>query len=787
MTELFIDNQLADIDSHTEISVSLAAPLVGSSPLGRAGYSKTITIPATARNRGLMGGAEEPLASVRHNHALHSARIEVDGCTILQGGLRLSEASRGGGEERYGFHIVGEAREWVEGAKVALAELMPEWSATLDKQTIRSSWTTPIGPVMFLPLDYGEAEGNPNFYNRILTESFHPFLHVATLLRAIFAEAGYVVESEFVASPLFESLYMSGRWSERRTEGWGEAMDFLALRGENSPRVECDALGYVHADPLNAFSSVGNHVDLPDGSGGSFNGGALALDELGRLRFTPTTSLPVAFEHHLRLRTDFVLQSREQLRGFTHLYFDAADQVEIPLRNPYVDLRGGELTAGYNYTLVIFEPIEGARYTLRGEEPLGGGAAGSVRRTLTSTSSRVTTFNHSHSSPISSLTLTMELDGVEYSPQGDWAVYAGEVAERGETLLEVTLRTAPRRVTPDKPFLFQQLSFGGGREGMTLTLLKGTSTRPILVPHPIEGDTLHWSDVANFEGVSGLELIHALQELFDLRIYTDPQLRRVYIEPMGSFADPDVVVDLSDALLSSQPIHIEELGSGCRLHTLCYRGGDAAADEISLQEGEEYGCHTESMANVHAKEPQHVARNSLFAPSVSRSGVFATAPSARIIAARPSETKGPSSVALRTFVPKIVAYRGRRTLPAGESWSYLTEEWGDYPLAVFYDDGVDSAEEPLSLLYGERGGVEGLARFFRTGFEMLNHSRRISLHLHLRPEQVEQMVSPNSSKHDFRAHYLIRVGDEKVLCRLEEIADYNPASGVARATFITIG
>ena len=47
MTELFIDNQLADIDSHTEISVSLAAPLVGSSPLGRAGYSKTITIPAT--------------------------------------------------------------------------------------------------------------------------------------------------------------------------------------------------------------------------------------------------------------------------------------------------------------------------------------------------------------------------------------------------------------------------------------------------------------------------------------------------------------------------------------------------------------------------------------------------------------------------------------------------------------------------------------------------------------------------------------------------------------------
>lgn len=791
MLKLFIDNQPADLDRRSEISISIAAPLFDSSTtsLGRAAFSKSISIPATSRNARLMSGCDEPLAAVRYNHNYHTACVEMDGCIILQGEVRLASVTTEGGEPRYRFNIIGAAREWVREAAQPLRELFPEWSRTLSEEMIRNSWSEEDAPVRFFPVDYGYGRGNPLFFSRILTESYHPFLHIATLLESFFERAGYSLESEFMASEWFCSLYMSGRWSEQEFGGWAESMDFLATRSENSAEVECDVLGYVNADPLVGASSVGNHVELPDGEGGSFNNGALSLDSIGRLCFTPTKEIPVAFEHHFRLRTDTAIKDRRNLRGLTNLFFDAGDKVRIPIPNDYVDHRKGALSGGYKYTLVVFEPVEGATYTLRGDQPLyaaDGTQTGTVVRQLVQTSTFPMTFSHSFAAPISSLRLTMVKDGLEMTPVSDWAVYGGEVRERGEALVEVTLRTAPRRRSPTNPHYFQQLGFGGGLDGMTLTLLKGCTTRPLLVPHPIDGDTIGWSNVADYD-TTVLQLIVALQELFDLQIYTDPTVRKVYIEPRSTYCDAEVVIDLSERVDLSRGVVIEEIGGSRESFEVAYRKGDRAVEALSEQEGREYGSMEVAMANVHADRGTTMVRNSLFAASVSDVGAFSEAPSAEIVSAGDSESPH-RAIGYRNFTPKIVAYRGLRKLPDGEQWMGLYDSSESYPFITFFDDGSSSGLEPLSLLFEQRGGVEGVGnRYWRSRVDILNHSRRLTLHLHLRPEEVEQLISPNSSKHDFRAHYLLRIAGEKVLCRLEEIVDYNPLHPTTRAVFVTVG
>ena len=52
MIKLFVDDQLVDMDQQTSVSISLGIASVTKIESGRTGYSKTIQLPMTARNRG---------------------------------------------------------------------------------------------------------------------------------------------------------------------------------------------------------------------------------------------------------------------------------------------------------------------------------------------------------------------------------------------------------------------------------------------------------------------------------------------------------------------------------------------------------------------------------------------------------------------------------------------------------------------------------------------------------------------------------------------------------------
>lgn len=796
MTQLYIDNHPADLDPRAEISISISMASLTSTSLGRASYSKSITIPTTPRNRALMGDCEQPLSSKMFNHTAHTARVEVDGCVIIEGNIFLT-ASQTGDDGYYRFYIIGNSREWVVAASRTLESLPVGWSATLDVQTIDESQRCEEHPlVRFLPVERSrgvQPNGNPKplFFNRVTFDHYHPFVHIATLVEKIFALAGYAVESDFFRSEFFRSLYMSGRWNERPNVDWGENMDFLATRADDSLVVAADTLGMVYADPLANENTVGNIVDRIDKGAP----GVIAFDETERLKFTPTADLNVAFEFYLRFRTDYRIQDRYTLQGLTLLMPNVGDEVAIPITNHYHDFRGDVMHSGYDYNLVIFEPAAGATYTLLAEEIINPQAdpanlsPSDVREVtiLSDVAERFTHFVVTTEGNILNPRLVMMLNGFLFSPASDWALYTGNVTERGNVNVEVTFPTKAHRASPLKPHHMDMFVFGGGEEGQTLQLLAGSTVRPLLITTPEMGDTLAWGDVMHYTDVTGMDLIAALRELFDLQIYTDPFDKKVCIEPRREYCDPDVVIDLSERIDLSRGVVVEELGGDHPKNLkVGYRQGDRASAEREEHLGKEWGSWSVPLCNIFASEGSRAVTNRLFTAGVDVEGTVAMAPSAHLVRVGDSRDKELHPAMLRrNFLPKIVSYRGMKRLPVGEQWDFPLANDTHYPLLTFFDNGSVGGEE-RSLLVCDYLGVEGLHKWWDHRVEALNYSRRLTLYVTLRPEEVEQIVVPNSTKHDFRAHYLLSFDGEKVLCRLEEIVDYNPNSPSTKVVFTTV-
>ena len=124
------------------------------------------------------------------------------------------------------------------------------------------------------------------------------------------------------------------------------------------------------------------------------------------------------------------------------------------------------------------------------------------------------------------------------------------------------------------------------------------------------------------------------------------------------------------------------------------------------------------------------------------------------------------------FPPKIVRYCGMTALD-GHPWGWPSYD-SQYPKIAFHDP---QGEQPFTLCFEDRDGADGLHRYYDKTVELYNRGRRITLYLYLKPEDIEPLIVPNTLCHDFRALFRLTIAGETLLCRLEEICDYNPAGG----------
>ena len=240
---------------------------------GRGGrhtsHEVDIVLPSSPTNDALLCYAADAHAIERFNQQEHTATIEVDGVALLEGQAALvavrSEGSKG---VSYDLRIRRRGDNWrAKMHRKRLADTALDYSVTLNAAAIERSWRGEQ-KVRFLPVHFDQyvvPYDSRSLYppqHNIGVDNYMPFISVDALVRQIFAEAGYEVESRFMESDLWHKLYISGRYEQsgRSAERLDAVAGVCAGRtGEATTQADSAGRAYMSRGVL--VSSLGSFVD----------------------------------------------------------------------------------------------------------------------------------------------------------------------------------------------------------------------------------------------------------------------------------------------------------------------------------------------------------------------------------------------------------------------------------------------------------------------------------------------------------------------------------------------
>lgn len=779
--ELTIDGRLCDLGVQSVAVPGYEAARTAEVAACRTGRTWEVTVPATPHNEELVGFAGDPHTGQRFNDAPHRAEVRAEGAVLLSGAVRLLGVSDAG----YTLEVRAGGAAWTTQAALRMFEALDvDWADDLTPTMICRSWSD-ASPVKFFPIhrdDY-EQQNNPSDLlpaERFLSvDDYHPFLHVATLVDRIFAGAGYRVESRFLESEFFRSLYMSGAYASTDTAGAVRRMGFAARR-LGPVAATANEVGRVAADPKALAHTVGNLVETAapqsldaDGKAvdGLYNNGNCFDTIDGRILFTPPSEVSAGFEYFLRYTTQHRILTRTRLKGFDTIYLGPGSEFRFELANRYADRRAG-IVPNFGYRAVVFDHAAGTQYRLTYTR---NGTAGTPWADFAERTARVTT---PASGTVADPVLLVR-DGTQWVPyEGDWALYDGYIEERGETTVEVRLRTTAERIGPSNPKRFDRIYFAGAEPGMELTLHKECALRPVFHGGPGFGSRIAFADVARHR-IRQSELLEALAHLFNLRFYTEEATRTVWIEPESAFYGAGPEADWTDRTDFAQPVVRRELAPQTHeVRTWCYRAGDGAVRRFEAEAAAPLGSWSFESSSCAALQGEEVRSNPLFAPTRNTAHHYLNAPSALLLHVGDRDEAAEEGTG---FTPRIVRYAGVVSLPEGERWGYPSGE-GAYPLAAFHFAG-SAAAEGFTLGFEDRDGQAGLHRFYDRQVRREAARERIELSIRLAPHEFEALLTPGTGAPDVRSVFRIDTGAGRVLALLYRVGPYDPARASVRCVF----
>lgn len=790
MMRLTIDGRACDLMSDFTIPFGFDADDLFSTEAARQGRTVELELPSTRANNEVLGGLRDPYAKTRFNLEHHTAEISADGVPLFSGTAYLLSVSMSVHSSVYLLRITSGSPSWADNAvRRFIGDAGIAFSTTFTPTSIAATWLGD-SPVRFLPVcrngrtaQTGSSSLMP--VERImLTDDYHPFISLQALVKDAFSDAGYTLRSDFVDSDYFASLYMSGAYSDTDTSRQRSEMDFLARRSSQAS-AQADSMGRVFATPSVEAFSIGNIVDTADPAvvddlghymSDTFSrNGCFFVDEAGYACFRPLSTVDVGFVLHLEYETSFRILSRTRLAGFDRVLFLPGVEAQFAIANTLADHRESP-TGGVAYRVVVFDHTAGRTYRLCTSREGVLSAIG----------------DFSERSAIISLPAdigdAMELEYCDdgsgnFSPYtGDWAMYSGHVEETGTVSVELDMRVPPQSVTAGSKFLLDKFRFEGAEPGMTITLGRNTSLRPYFSTNPGYGSTVEFADIAH-HGVRQIEMLQAVQHMFNLVFYTDEPSKTVYVEPEEEFYDSSTEFDWTERIDFSQPVGISDAGlDKPQWKRYGYVEADAAAAEISADRDRDFGSWTAENPLYGAKQYSQHITNPLFTPTVNKTGVCATAPSASIMCVGDI---GADDEGLDTlFTPHVVRYAGMHALPQNQMWGYPSDG-GEYPFAAFHHAG-DDAVQGFTLSFDDEDSQTGLHCHYDASVARTADRQYLTLSLRLTPVDIVHLFRPDGLLPSLRSTFRFRISGESSRYRLCGLDGYNPSSGSTRCRFIRL-
>ena len=703
------------------------------------------------------------------NASYHAARLEVDSVALFEGLAVLLGSESDADGTTYRVRLRRGGAEWAEkAATTKLGDMKVDFSILMSLPGIAGSWSED-SPVRFLPLwrdSYPEptAAGIYEEQRTLMPHNYHPFISVLPLIESLAERSGYKLDSDFLRSESFRRLMMSGAWPNVESSTAYATMGFKAYRTKTTTAAASE-IGRVYVwEPLMA-SNVGAIVDTVNPAattdegvmvGDAYTYGGCFSFEDGRPIFRPKRDISVAFDYHLRFTTDYRIASSKFLQGFDRVNIGTGCEVEIKLNNPYTDRRSS-FTPGVEYALYIFDFDPEKEYMLRGY-----GAITEAVTKLVLTEEAGTAV---------SLYWRSSANQVFVPYNEDWALYNGYVQPTGRRTVEIDVRSSFERYTPTSPKRFNNIFFGGAAEGQTLTLHSGCYVTPVFGGVAGYGEMVEWEDITHHD-ISLATLLKALQQMYNLRIYSHEPSKRLIIEPRDDFYSGSVV-DWREREVGDEVLIDKGIVESYATTTLKYQAGDGVISRLKEQLGSEPGSWSYHNGGYAAKFAEHSIVNPIFAPTASIHDFAPSAPSAEVLTAGDRDSLNDEGL-----TPRVVLYTGLVELPKGEWWASPVVR-STYPHAAFHNTELGE-----SLAFGDGDGIEGLHRYYDTELREWAEREVVELTLHIDPDEYRALFDPSTQGATIRSLFRLSVGGHSSLFRLLSVSKYDTTHHTARCRFL---
>jgi hypothetical protein len=217
-TEIYIEDQLIDLLKDIGTDFTYTIDDVRDFGSRNTSFSRTISIPATARNNKILGFAFDLGMAHEHNMDLpnvntnftpsQAAKCEVyiDKIQIFKGVIRILEIITNNGSTEYQCAVFGELGGFItELGNKRLEDLdFSEYNHTWNVTTIQNSWNTINGSGYYYPLiDYGDVSTNKDDFH---VSTFRPALYVKEYIEKIFEGTSYTLNCDFFNTDFFKKL-----------------------------------------------------------------------------------------------------------------------------------------------------------------------------------------------------------------------------------------------------------------------------------------------------------------------------------------------------------------------------------------------------------------------------------------------------------------------------------------------------------------------------------------------------------------------------------------------------
>ncbi len=758
MIRVWIGAVECEIDSSTQLSLKYDCSDMVNLENCREGKVLSFNIPLSGVNLDIFKIAGDVHPETKFNAEGYKIVVEVDGIEIFDGSAYLTKVVWEQGARYVVVECHGGAKLWATiAAQTLFSQIGIDFEGSLNTTMVESSWSSG-SHVKFFPIvrdQYEDCVSSTDMTGVRMVrtiDDYHPFIRLSVLLEKIFSLSGYTVESSIAISEEFYNLYVSGNYSSEENEAARAAMGFYAKRTSDTTTTTCP-LGRISLSPNDVVNTIGNIVDIEsvESDNECYNYSGVLQIEKNALIFRPTTQISVGFEYYLHYTCECEIESRTKLKGIDTMDLLNEENIEWEITNRHVDYRDS-WSSQLSYSLCIFDFEEGQSFRLYGLKDTSETIIMEIDSRITSVS-----FDQQYDM----IYLDILSDGSYTDYRLDWALYSGYIDGNSTTEVKVTVRSAPKEFSPTSPMEFEYIFLMGAAPGMEFTMHQDTSVRPYFASYPGYNSTITYEDIAQ-QSFSALDFLGALQHLYNLRFLTNDDSKVVTIESYNQFY-LDEEYDWSDKVVAGESIEFSDFAfEKYRNNTLGYQQTDGVVQRMGQTDNKYFGEWSYEVDSYAASSTDNTDLNPIFSASTNdEDGVLMV-----------GDRDDLETVDSLSFSPRIARYVEMREID-GENYSL--------PYVAFHDSDVG-----FTLCFEDRDGVSGLNRFYLDEVSQYSRCQLLSLALNLSACDYSNLFAPSEGSASLRSRFYFDLQGESFRAILHSIDSYDPMSGVARCSFLTI-